>query len=178
MDNKPTILEVIGQRVELRRAGKEFVGRCPFHADKTPSFSVSEEKGLFHCFACAAGGDVFDFIMRADGLTFPEARKALGIESENKPRPTLTPSRKRAAALAVEWAREQHAKFNTMIAVALEQRDLADELGDFELAEVFDRELILLRGFYDSLKYPRGTAKMLEARASIENITAGAEVSL
>ena len=60
--NKPSIVEVIGQRVHLRKAGKEYKGLCPFHAEKTPSFSVNEEKGLFHCFGCGVSGDVFDFV--------------------------------------------------------------------------------------------------------------------
>jgi DNA primase len=54
---KPSIVSVIGEHLVLRKAGKEYVGRCPFHVDKTPSFSVSEEKGLFHCFGCGESGD-------------------------------------------------------------------------------------------------------------------------
>jgi DNA primase len=68
---KPSIVEVIGQRVELRKAGKEYKGLCPFHSEKTPSLTVNEDKGLFYCFGCSASGDVIDFIMQLDGVGFP-----------------------------------------------------------------------------------------------------------
>ncbi len=71
------IVEVIGAQVRLRRAGRNFVGLCPFHNEKTPSFSVNAERGFFHCFGCGAGGTVFDFVMRVEGLTFPEALQSL-----------------------------------------------------------------------------------------------------
>src|SRR5579864_7306013 len=71
------IVEVIGAHVRLKRAGRNFVGLCPFHNEKTPSFSVSLERGFFHCFGCGAGGTVFDFIIRIEGLTFPEALQSL-----------------------------------------------------------------------------------------------------
>jgi DNA primase len=71
------IVEVIGAQVRLKRAGRNFVGLCPFHNEKTPSFSVSAERGFFHCFGCGAGGTVFDFVMRVEGLTFPEALQSL-----------------------------------------------------------------------------------------------------
>jgi DNA primase len=71
------IVEVIGTQVRLRRAGRNFVGLCPFHDEKTPSFSVNAERGFFHCFGCGAGGTVFDFVMRAEGLTFGEALQSL-----------------------------------------------------------------------------------------------------
>lgn len=71
------IVEVIGVQVRLKRAGRNFVGLCPFHNEKTPSFSVNAERGFFHCFGCGAGGTVFDFVMRVEGLTFPEALHSL-----------------------------------------------------------------------------------------------------
>jgi DNA primase len=71
------ILEVIGTHVRLKRAGRNFVGLCPFHNEKTPSFSVNPERGFFHCFGCGAGGTVFNFVMRTEGLNFPEAVESL-----------------------------------------------------------------------------------------------------
>ncbi len=65
--------DLIGTFVALRRTGKRLVGRCPFHQDSRPSFSVCPDKGVFHCFGCGAGGDVFTFLMRLKGLTFPAA---------------------------------------------------------------------------------------------------------
>jgi DNA primase len=71
------IVDVIGAHVRLKRAGRNFVGLCPFHNEKTPSFSVNPERGFFHCFGCGAGGTVFNFIMRTEGLNFPEAIESL-----------------------------------------------------------------------------------------------------
>ncbi len=71
------IVEIIGAQVRLKRAGRNFVGLCPFHNEKTPSFSVNAERGFFHCFGCGAGGSVFDFIMRVEGLTFAETLESL-----------------------------------------------------------------------------------------------------
>jgi DNA primase len=75
--NRADIVEVIGAHVRLRRAGRNFVGLCPFHSEKTPSFSVNAERGFFHCFGCGAGGTVFNFVMRTEGLSFPEAVESL-----------------------------------------------------------------------------------------------------
>lgn len=71
------ILDVVGQYVELHRAGKHFKGRCPFHGEKTPSFHVSPERGTYHCFGCGVGGDIFSFIEAIDGVDFKEALKTL-----------------------------------------------------------------------------------------------------
>ena len=71
------IVEIIGAQVRLKRAGRNFVGLCPFHNEKTPSFSVNAERGFFHCFGCGAGGTVFDFVMRVEGLTFLETLQSL-----------------------------------------------------------------------------------------------------
>ncbi len=74
---RANILEVISDFVSLKKAGKNYLGLCPFHSEKTPSFTVNEEKGIFHCFGCGAGGSVFNFLMRANSLSFPEAVKEL-----------------------------------------------------------------------------------------------------
>jgi DNA primase len=71
------LVEVVGAHVRLRRAGRNFVGLCPFHQEKTPSFNVNPERAFFHCFGCGAGGTVFDFVMRVEGLSFPEALQSL-----------------------------------------------------------------------------------------------------
>ncbi|MGH6719442.1 MAG: DNA primase [Alphaproteobacteria bacterium] len=73
--------EAIARRVRLERRGREFVGLCPFHNEKTPSFTVVEDKGFFHCFGCGAHGDVIGFVMRADNLSFPEAVARLAEEA-------------------------------------------------------------------------------------------------
>lgn len=70
---RSSIVEVISDHLTLKRVGRNYLGLCPFHAEKTPSFTVNEEKGIFHCFGCGAGGDVFHFLTEHDHLTFPEA---------------------------------------------------------------------------------------------------------
>ena len=71
------IVSVVGQFVQLKKAGKNFVGLCPFHGEKAPSFTVNQDKQMFHCFGCKKGGDVFAFWMAYHSLTFPEALKDL-----------------------------------------------------------------------------------------------------
>jgi DNA primase len=72
---------LVGRRVKLTRRGREQVGLCPFHHEKTPSFYVVEDKGFFHCFGCGAHGDAIGFVMRADGLDFIEAVERLAHEA-------------------------------------------------------------------------------------------------
>ena len=74
---RTNIVEVIAPHVRLQKAGKRLKGLCPFHPDQAPSFTVDAEKGLWHCFGCGAGGNVFHFLMRAENLTFPEAARKL-----------------------------------------------------------------------------------------------------
>ncbi len=71
------IVAVVSEHVSLRKAGKDFVGLCPFHGERTPSFYVSPEKGTFYCFGCRKGGSVFDFVMETQHLSFPEAVEVL-----------------------------------------------------------------------------------------------------
>lgn len=71
------IVEVIEDYVRLRKAGANFVGLCPFHEEKTPSFSVSPSRQTFHCFGCGQGGDIFTFVMEKEGLSFREALEVL-----------------------------------------------------------------------------------------------------
>jgi DNA primase len=71
------IVDVVGSYVSLRKRGKNYLGLCPFHGEKEPSFTVSDEKQIFHCFGCGASGSVFDFLMRSRNLSFAEAVKEL-----------------------------------------------------------------------------------------------------
>ncbi len=71
------IVDLVSGYVSLKKTGKNHTGLCPFHAEKTPSFSVNPDKQIFHCFGCGAGGDVFKFIELQEGLNFPEAVRAL-----------------------------------------------------------------------------------------------------
>ncbi len=71
------IVDVVSDHVKLRRSGSNFTGLCPFHNEKTPSFSVSPNLGIFKCFGCGEGGDVFNFVMKTDGVGFEEAVRTL-----------------------------------------------------------------------------------------------------
>lgn len=81
-----SIVDVISEYVQLKKRGKNYVGLCPFHTEKTPSFTVSEEKQIFHCFGCHTGGNVFKFLMEYNKISFVEAvqdmAEQLGIELE------------------------------------------------------------------------------------------------
>jgi DNA primase len=85
------IVEIIGAVVPLKRAGANFVGLCPFHREKTPSFNVSPSRQMFRCFGCGKGGDVFRWVMDYENLTFPEAMRRLAerahivIQEDNTP---------------------------------------------------------------------------------------------
>lgn len=94
---RTSIVDVVSEYVQLRRSGANFLGLCPFHSEKTPSFNVNPAREIFHCFGCGTGGNVFSFVMKIEGLSFPEAVKLLarkaGVEIEDRP---LTPNEKRA----------------------------------------------------------------------------------
>lgn len=72
-----SIVNIVGQSVKLKRKGNEYWGCCPFHHEKTASFSVSDQKEYYHCFGCGAHGNVIDFVMKTSGLSFPEAVEQL-----------------------------------------------------------------------------------------------------
>jgi DNA primase len=74
------IAELIGRKVRLTRRGRNHVGLCPFHTEKSPSFNVQEDRGFFHCFGCGAHGDAFTFVMETEGLNFREAVEKLAAE--------------------------------------------------------------------------------------------------
>jgi len=86
---RTSLVEIVSRYTALKRTGRNYSGLCPFHSEKTPSFSVSEERGVFYCFGCQASGDVFKFLMLKENLTFPEALERLareaGVELPKRP---------------------------------------------------------------------------------------------
>ena len=86
---RASILEVVGDYISLRRSGANYLGLCPFHGEKSPSFNVNPARGIFHCFGCGVGGNVVTFVMRMEGISFPEAVKLLakrvGVVIEDRP---------------------------------------------------------------------------------------------
>jgi DNA primase len=102
LKSRVDIVSVIGARVRLKKAGATYKGLCPFHTEKTPSFTVSPIKQFYYCHGCHAGGDVFKFVMEMEGVTFPEALKELaernGIPIPKRSQYTDDESRVREAA--------------------------------------------------------------------------------
>jgi DNA primase len=105
------IVEVVSRYVNLKKSGKYYMGLCPFHLEKTPSFAVSPERRIFHCFGCQAGGDVFAFLMKRENMSFPEAVKELAERAGVKlpePRESAEDARRRREKeeilRALEWA--------------------------------------------------------------------------
>ncbi len=129
--------EVVGKRLRLVRAGREFQAPCPFHNEKTPSFTVNDAKGFFHCFGCGAHGDVIGFTMRHDHLTFPEAVEALAGLA-NLPVPRTAPEERQryerqkslheVVEAATRWFEQQLRQPGGAAALAyLRRRGLDDE---------------------------------------------------
>ena len=94
--DRAKIQDIVAEYVSLRRSGANALGLCPFHGEKTPSFNVNPGRGIFHCFGCGVGGDVFAFVMKIEGLDFLEAvrflAKRVGVVIEERP---ATPGEKR-----------------------------------------------------------------------------------
>ena len=98
--------DLVGRRVKLTRRGKEHLGLCPFHNEKTPSFTVNDDKAFYHCFGCQAHGSAFDFVMNTEGLSFPEAVERLAGQA-GLAVPASTPA-------AAEAARKQATLYDVM----------------------------------------------------------------
>jgi DNA primase len=79
--SKLSVLDVVGEAVQLKKAGTTYKGLCPFHGEKTPSFVVTPSRETWHCFGCGEGGDIFSFVMKREGLAFPEALKRLAAKA-------------------------------------------------------------------------------------------------
>ncbi len=110
--SKLPVVDIVGETVQLKRAGTIFKGLCPFHGEKTPSFTVTPERETWHCFGCGEHGDIFTFLMRRDGLDFREALARLaeraGVELSER---TASEDRRRrrlreALEAAIAWYRE------------------------------------------------------------------------
>ncbi|HHY35039.1 MAG TPA: DNA primase [Firmicutes bacterium] len=109
--SRTDIVSVISEYVSLRKAGKNFVGLCPFHQERTPSFTVSPDRQMFYCFGCGKGGDVFSFLMMKENLTFGEALRVLadraGVKLSRATAETGSAQKVQEMRKALEWAEEK-----------------------------------------------------------------------
>src|SRR5687767_13825117 len=132
-----SISEIVGRRVRLQKKGREHLGLCPFHTEKTPSFTVADDKGFYHCFGCGAHGDAIGFLVRAEGLSFIEAVERLAADAGLQV-PQQTPQEreraKREATLhqvmdaACRWYEEQlHGAAGRAALAYLRDRGLDDD---------------------------------------------------
>ncbi|MEE8424763.1 MAG: DNA primase [Elusimicrobiota bacterium] len=112
--DKTDIAELVREYVpSLKQAGRTFKACCPFHQEKTPSFTVNPERQIYHCFGCHEGGDIFSFVMKVEGLSFPEALEKLaeraGVKLEKQTRELTAGERERVSVKkALEFAREYY----------------------------------------------------------------------
>ncbi len=161
------ILDIVGQYVQLHRSGSNWFGLCPFHTEKTGSFSVNEPKQFFHCFSCGRGGNVFKFLMEIEDLTFPEAvyrtAKLAGIELDAKYLPqnvagaedTQSETGKLKRLYAQAGQLYHHILVNTKLGQPaldhLHERGLSDELiAEFQLGYAPQAEI--LQAFFHEKK--------------------------
>ncbi len=133
------IVSLVSEYVALKRRGRNYVARCPFHTEKTPSFNVSEEKQIFMCFGCQRGGDIFKFIMDIEHLAFPEAvrfiaerygirlpdRAIAGPESSGNSTDTLRRAMSEAVEIYHRWLLDSSEGKSAL--VYLRERGIADE---------------------------------------------------
>ncbi|MEE8279817.1 MAG: DNA primase [Alphaproteobacteria bacterium] len=129
-----SLADVIGRKVRLIKRGREYSALCPFHNEKTPSFTVSEDKGFFHCFGCGAHGDVIAFVMRVDNLSFPDAVERLAADA-GLPIPVTTPEERAHAEERVSLYTVTEA------ACAWFERQLRSQAGGSALRYLHDRGL-------------------------------------
>jgi hypothetical protein len=174
---RPDIVTVIERYTPLRKSGREFFGLAPCHDDRHPSLRVNPDKQVWFCDPCGAGGDVIRFIEVAEKVSFKDALSILGLDTRpTKRRPVVTAAQRRAAEAAAAWLLEQRRKINILLGDILEEIELADEIGNSELAESFLREQFFLRDLYDDLNIARNAADLLSIRPMIEAITGGVEL--
>lgn len=130
--NRADIVGLVSRYVELRQAGRNWKGLCPFHNEKTPSFNVNPDRQMFHCFGCQEGGDVLGFVMKHEGLSFPEAARTL------------------AGELGIEIAEERDGIDKGLTARIFEANEVSQDLYRESLREPEGksaRDYIVARGF-------------------------------
>ena len=181
--DKPPILEIVTQYVDLRRQGRNYVGLCPLHAEKSRSFSVDEEKGLFYCYGCHEGGDVIRFIEKIENMDFKGALAHLGLADQ--PKPTRAAIKKRetirqASRNLVAWALALSERIGTRMREnglraytawkVLRELPEADERLLQATIEKATREWQILSTLEEDVLNPTQTATLWEEREMIERL--------
>jgi len=173
---RPSITDIIGQYVVLKRSGRELLGLCPFHAEKTPSFSVNVDKGVFYCHGCHVGGDAITFIEKIEGVDFKTAARRLGLETY-RPSPEQLQV-KHEAKRVVSWAR------GTSIKLCDALREITDQIRVSKLSraqsttdpDLVQHEASLIRQWAilcdldDDLNDPKLVLDLWQQRADIDRL--------
>jgi len=162
---KPSIVDTVSRYVDLRRFGKEFVALCPFHTEKTPSFSVNEDKGVYHCFGCGEAGDVLDFVMKMEGVDFKGALACLGLAGiPRRLKPKKSPERI-AAEVMTSWAEKMS------LYLSFRMRLLAGGIPiEKETDGLCSRQWNILETLDDDLANPGSLPGIWKQRATVEAI--------
>ena len=164
---------LVGRRVRLTKRGREYAGLCPFHNEKTPSFTVSPAKGFYHCFGCGAHGDAVGFVMQSEGLSFTEAVAKLAGEAglalpQRTPEAEATARRgdrlREALEAAAQWFTEQlQGPAGRDARAYLAERGLSDEIvAAFRLGLAPER-----RGALRQAMHPKGFDDDILAEAGL-----------
>jgi DNA primase len=148
--------------VELRRSGKELVGRCPFHEDRHPSFSVNAEKEKWHCFGCQAGGDAVTFVMQMENVDYKDAIKLLGREPLPRPPPKPRPE--------IEWSKSTLLKVEAIMRGLNQKLRLAEKLEWQEEIELLSREYDIFETLADDLANSETVASLFNEKDWIEDL--------
>lgn len=101
-------LDIVSEYIELKKSGKNYMALCPFHPDNTPSFSFDPEKGLFHCFGCGKSGNLVQFIMEIEGVTFIDALKKLAQKAGIEIKPKKVSERRAKVLEIIEWVKNYY----------------------------------------------------------------------
>lgn len=174
---KPPILPVIGEYVSLCKAGAEYVGLCPFHQEKTPSFHVNDSKGFYYCHGCHEGGDVIRFIEKIENVDFKQAIERLGVDSF-KPSPEKIRAREQAIRI-VQWTRGASIRLRAAL------REISDEIRVLKMTRTLPeadkpllaaqeasliRQWAILSDFDDDVSNPSLMLEMWSQRDAIESL--------
>jgi len=186
VDQRPNIFEVASRYTSLRRSGKEYIGLCPLHAEKTPSFTVSEEKGFFYCHGCHQGGDVIRFVELMEDTDFKGALSHLGLTDQPKQtRDEIRKKRtvKRASKNLRAWAFALSERIGTRMRESGDSAHMAKkilrELPGANKGLLQDeikratREWHILSTLEEDVLDPKQTATLWKDRESIEQLVGG-----